>query len=176
MSVVRSLQKGTVSDADHQSHRRGQGATTLHDAARAITAGPGQHTAWLAPRRQRHPASALTALLRLDKPGPGVAARGAFDIGGQSMIVRTAYHFGDQPAETVVRETPPWQGWIRERFPVPSRRARAHDLRTRGGKKRGARKVRRLPRCRTRVPRIPAKPVASRRGPLVSYSAVTHAG
>ena len=57
-------------------------------------------------------ARVLTAQLRLDKPGPGAAARGAFDIGGQSMIVRTAYHFGDQPAETVVRETPPWQVWM----------------------------------------------------------------
>jgi hypothetical protein len=42
-------------------------------------------------------------MLRLDKPGRGVAARGAFDIGGQSMIVRTVYHFGHQPAETGVR-------------------------------------------------------------------------
>jgi hypothetical protein len=81
-------------------------------------------------------ARVLTALLRLDKPGPGIAARGAFDLGGQSMIVRTAYHFGDQPVETIARQTPPWQVWIQERFPVPSTRASAHDLRTRGGKKR----------------------------------------
>src|SRR5881227_1125997 len=51
--------------------------------------------------------SPYDALLRVDKPGPGVAALGAFN-------------FGDQAAETVARETPPWQGWIQERFPMPT--------------------------------------------------------
>jgi uncharacterized protein YndB with AHSA1/START domain len=60
------------------------------------------------------------ALLRLDKPGPGVAAVGAFNIGGQSMVALNFYHYGDQAAETAARETPMWQTWFQERFPVPS--------------------------------------------------------
>jgi hypothetical protein len=59
-------------------------------------------------------------LLRLDKPGPGVAALGAFTIGGQSMVALSFYHYGNQAAETVARETPLWQPWIQERFPMPS--------------------------------------------------------
>jgi uncharacterized protein YndB with AHSA1/START domain len=59
------------------------------------------------------------ALLRLDKPGPGVAALGAFDCGGPIMVALNFYLYGDLAAETVVRETPLWQAWIREHFPAP---------------------------------------------------------
>ncbi len=64
--------------------------------------------------------SPYDALLRLDKPGPGVAALGAFNFGGQSMVALNFYHYGDQAAGTVARETPLWQAWIQERFPMPS--------------------------------------------------------
>jgi hypothetical protein len=57
--------------------------------------------------------------LRLDQPGPGVGALGAFNMGGQSMVALTVYHYGDQAAGTVARETPLWQAWIQERFPMP---------------------------------------------------------
>jgi hypothetical protein len=60
------------------------------------------------------------ALLRLDTPGPGVAALGAFNMGGQSMVTLSLYHYGDQAAETVARETPRWHTWFPERFPMPS--------------------------------------------------------
>ena len=60
------------------------------------------------------------ALLRLDQPGPGVGALGAFNVGGQSMVALSCYHYGDQAAETVARETPLWQAWFQERFPMPS--------------------------------------------------------
>jgi hypothetical protein len=60
------------------------------------------------------------ALLRLDTPGPGVAALGAFAIGGQSMVALSFYHYGDEAAETATRETPAWQAWIDERFPAPA--------------------------------------------------------
>jgi uncharacterized protein YndB with AHSA1/START domain len=60
------------------------------------------------------------ALLRIDEPGPGVAALGAFNLGGQSMVAMNFYHYGDQAADTVARETPPWQAWIQERFPMPT--------------------------------------------------------
>jgi uncharacterized protein YndB with AHSA1/START domain len=59
------------------------------------------------------------ALLRLDKPGSGVAAVGAFNLGGQSMVALNFYHYGDQAAETAARETPMWQAWFQERFPMP---------------------------------------------------------
>ncbi len=61
--------------------------------------------------------SPCDALLRLDKPGPGVAALGAYNFGGQSMVALNFYHYGDQAAGTVARETPLWQAWIQERFP-----------------------------------------------------------
>ncbi len=64
--------------------------------------------------------SPYDALLRLDKPGPGVAALGAFNFGGQSMVALNFYLYGDQAAETLARETPQWQAWIQERFPMPS--------------------------------------------------------
>ena len=64
--------------------------------------------------------SPYDALLRLDKPGPGVAALGAFNMGGQSMVALSCYHYGDQAAETAARETPLWQAWIHERFPMPT--------------------------------------------------------
>ena len=59
-------------------------------------------------------------LLRLDTPAPGVGALGAFNMGGQSMVALTVYHYGDQAAETAARETPLWQAWINERFPMPT--------------------------------------------------------
>ncbi|MBN9522925.1 SRPBCC domain-containing protein [bacterium] len=58
-------------------------------------------------------------LLRLDKPGPGVAALGAFDC-GQVMVALNFYLYGDQAAETAARETPQWQAWFQERFPTPA--------------------------------------------------------
>ncbi|GJG85910.1 hypothetical protein tb265_10910 [Gemmatimonadetes bacterium T265] len=59
-------------------------------------------------------------LLRLDTPGPGVAALGAFTVGGQSMVALNFYHYGDQAAASVARETPLWRAWIDERFPMPT--------------------------------------------------------
>ena len=64
--------------------------------------------------------SPYDALVRLDAPGPGVAALGAFAMGGQSMVALTVYQYGDRSAETAARETPSWQAWIGERFPSPS--------------------------------------------------------
>ena len=59
-------------------------------------------------------------LLRLDKPGPGVAALGAFNMGGQSMVALNLYLYGDQAAGIVAQETPLWQAWLEERFPMPT--------------------------------------------------------
>ncbi len=42
--------------------------------------------------------SPYDVLLRVDKPGPGVAALGAFSMGGQSMVALGFYLYGDQAA------------------------------------------------------------------------------
>ncbi len=63
--------------------------------------------------------SPYDALMRLDKPGPGVAALGAVTYsGGQGMVAMNFYLYGDQVAATVARQTPLWQAWLQERFPV----------------------------------------------------------
>jgi len=62
------------------------------------------------------------ALLRLDKPGPGVAALGTFCFpgGGSTMTAMNFYMYGEQAAATVAREAPLWEAWLRERFPIPT--------------------------------------------------------
>ena len=65
------------------------------------------------------------ALLRLDKPGPGIAALGAFNCGGPSMVALNFYLYGDQAAGTVARETPLWQAWFQDASRRRPSRARA---------------------------------------------------
>lgn len=61
------------------------------------------------------------ALLRLDSPGPGIAAIGATTYpGGQGMVAMNIYMYGDQAAELVARETPAWEAFFQERFPMPT--------------------------------------------------------
>jgi hypothetical protein len=60
------------------------------------------------------------ALLRLDKPGPGTAALGTIEFGDSVMATLTFYLYGDQAAANVAHETPLWQAWIQERFPMPT--------------------------------------------------------
>ena len=60
------------------------------------------------------------ALIRLDAPGPGVAALGAVGFGGQSMVTLGFYLYGDQAEATVARETPRWEAWVQAHFPAPS--------------------------------------------------------
>ena len=72
--------------------------------------------------------SPYNALLRLDKPGPGAAALGAVNFGGQSMVTLSFYLYGDQAAGTVARETPLWQAWIQERFPTPSETSKTESV------------------------------------------------
>jgi uncharacterized protein YndB with AHSA1/START domain len=64
--------------------------------------------------------SPYNALLRLDKPGPGTAALGTVNFGGQSMVTLNFYLYGDKAAETVAGQTPLWQAWVDERFPTPA--------------------------------------------------------
>jgi hypothetical protein len=61
------------------------------------------------------------ALLRLETPGPGIAAIGATTYpGGQGMVAMNFYLYGDQASDIVARETPVWEAWLQERFPTPS--------------------------------------------------------
>jgi uncharacterized protein YndB with AHSA1/START domain len=60
------------------------------------------------------------ALLKVDQPGPGITALGAFTApGGPGMVAMNVYLYGDQADATVARETPLWQAWMQERFPHP---------------------------------------------------------
>jgi uncharacterized protein YndB with AHSA1/START domain len=69
--------------------------------------------------------SPYDALLRLDKPGPGVAALGAVNFGGQSMVALNFYLYGDRAAGTVAHETPLWDVWFQKHFPRPSETSRS---------------------------------------------------
>jgi uncharacterized protein YndB with AHSA1/START domain len=60
-----------------------------------------------------------SALLRLDQPQPGAAALGACNFGG-TMVTLSFYLYGDQAAGMVARDTPLWEAWVQERFPMPS--------------------------------------------------------
>jgi uncharacterized protein YndB with AHSA1/START domain len=71
--------------------------------------------------------SPYNALLRLDKPGPGAAALGAVNFGGQSMVALSFYLYGDHAAGTVARETPLWHAWVQERFPTPSETSKSKN-------------------------------------------------
>ncbi len=71
--------------------------------------------------------SPFNALLRLDKPGPGTAALGAVNFGGQSMVTLNFYLYGDQAAATVARETSLWEAWVQERFPSPSETSKSGE-------------------------------------------------
>ena len=64
--------------------------------------------------------SPYDALVRIDKPGPGIAALGTFNCGGPSMVAMNFYLYGDQAAGTVAHETPLWEAWFQERFPMPA--------------------------------------------------------
>ena len=62
------------------------------------------------------------ALLRLDKPGPGIASLGVYTFpgGSETMVAMGFYLYGDQAAATVARVTPAWQAWIKKLFPMPA--------------------------------------------------------
>jgi uncharacterized protein YndB with AHSA1/START domain len=103
-----------------------QASETLTTALGLEGASVGQH--WTAPAgvpaiggvAEHLAGSPFDALVRLDKPGPGVAAFGVFGDCGPAMVAVSIYHYGDRAEATVARESPSWQAWIQERFPAPS--------------------------------------------------------
>jgi hypothetical protein len=42
------------------------------------------------------------------------------EFGDSVMAALSFYLYGDQAAGTVARDTPQWQAWIQERFPMPT--------------------------------------------------------
>jgi hypothetical protein len=65
--------------------------------------------------------SPYDALLRLDTPGPGIAALGATTYpSGQGMVAMNFYLYGDQADAIVARVTPLWHAWFQERFTTPT--------------------------------------------------------
>jgi uncharacterized protein YndB with AHSA1/START domain len=61
------------------------------------------------------------AVLRLDKPAPGVAALGIAGMpGGPYHLAMVLHQHGDQAAETLARETPLWEAWFQQHFPAPA--------------------------------------------------------
>src|SRR6266571_4938400 len=95
--------------AGHDSHRQ-YGGGGVGNADRGVGS----------ERRERR-AALDDARLRLDKPGPGIAALGAVTYpSGDSVVAMNLYLYGDQAAATVARETPLWQAWIQKRFPTPA--------------------------------------------------------
>ena len=59
------------------------------------------------------------ALVRLDEPA-GAAAFGAVSFGGSVLVTLSFYLYGDHAADTAARETPLWQAWIQQHFPMPA--------------------------------------------------------
>jgi uncharacterized protein YndB with AHSA1/START domain len=60
------------------------------------------------------------ALLRLDQPEPGIAALFIISWGDSVIATFSFYLYGDRAAGTAARETPLWQAWIQQRFPMPT--------------------------------------------------------
>lgn len=65
------------------------------------------------------------ALLRLDQPGPGTAVLFTMDFGETVMATFSFFLYGDQAAGTVARETPLWEAWLQECFPMPAEPSRS---------------------------------------------------
>ena len=62
--------------------------------------------------------SPYQALLRLDKPGPGVASLGVCSFGKSVMATLSFYHYGSQAAAVAAKEEPSWQEWVNQLFPA----------------------------------------------------------
>ena len=61
------------------------------------------------------------AVLRLDKPAPGVVALGIAGMPGGPYHLGMVFHlYGDQAADAVARLTPVWEAWFQEHFPMPT--------------------------------------------------------
>lgn len=60
------------------------------------------------------------AMIRLDQPGPGIAALYTIEFGDTVMASLAFYMYGDAAEATVARETPRWQAWVQQQFSMPT--------------------------------------------------------
>jgi len=60
------------------------------------------------------------ALVRLDSPGPGIAAFGTVNMGGPTMVGMNLYSYGNPPSDAGAREIGKWQAWMQQQFPAPA--------------------------------------------------------
>lgn len=60
------------------------------------------------------------ALMRLDRPGPGIAALYTIDLGNTLMASVNVFFYGDAAAANAANETPRWEAWLAQRFPMPA--------------------------------------------------------
>ena len=66
-------------------------------------------------------ATPYDALMRLETPGPGIAAIGATTYpGGQGMAAMNLYLYGNHAAERVAQATPVWEAFFLKHFPQPA--------------------------------------------------------
>ena len=62
-------------------------------------------------------------LLRLDRPGPGLAE--LFVLARSGPLGLQARLYGDDRAEVAARQQPAWAAWFQTRFPAPTTPGRA---------------------------------------------------
>jgi uncharacterized protein YndB with AHSA1/START domain len=60
------------------------------------------------------------ALVRLERPVPGTVAFGTIEFGETVMATLSFYLYGEQAVEAVASETPRWQAWMQDLFPMPT--------------------------------------------------------
>jgi hypothetical protein len=58
-------------------------------------------------------------MLRLERPGPGVALVGSYEWGGKVQVAMNLYVYGEDADAIAAREGPRWNAWMAERFPQP---------------------------------------------------------
>jgi len=125
------------------THFRGQGSAAMKwmapaagteaEAWESLTQAVGLHGAsigqrWTAPAGvpalsgvvEHFTQSPYDALVRLDKPGPGIAALGALNMGGQSMVALGFYLYGEKADLIAADQAPLWEAWIPKHFPMPA--------------------------------------------------------
>ena len=56
------------------------------------------------------------AVIRLDKPIPGIASATAFAMGDCAMVTVGIYLYGSEASAIAARDEPAWQAWMKEHF------------------------------------------------------------
>jgi uncharacterized protein YndB with AHSA1/START domain len=95
-------------------------ALNLTDAAvgdhRATSMDGGPHLAGVV-ERIGATAHSSELMLRLDRPGPGIALIGSYVWGGVVNVAVSLYFYGDEAPALAAREAEIWQRWIERQFP-----------------------------------------------------------